>query len=338
MEAMEDELHQRRMQEARWLQERNQWQNMVNGLYQEKEMLLHERDEIVQRHTLETAALRRKTAFLMEEAHRQSTVPMSDGTSSAGFSNGFPDFDHLPMQDGFHWDEFSLVPTANGEHDVPRQEAALAIRAKDGKGAAKDEDKSAASGLLLMLLLCGAWVASRGPIMNSAIPSMPEDVRVASAAVLDNIYQDAGLQPQRTVPPTNPSMARPTSYQHPQNPAYPPPSDPFTLHQQLANPTPAQRRDELFSLSSTQYNAITTDPTFFDLSQSSPGGKRRSLQDSLAAMRVTKPGPAGEIYTKSLMMGEVPANVVRDFARMVGETNNHNFNQHAHGGGGEPLN
>ena len=319
LESLEDELNQRRVREACWLQERQQWQAMVDNLNMEKE-------ELVRQHTLETAELRKKNTFLMEDAQRRTSISMSTVPSSAGYSSTFSEFDHLSMNDSpTTWDEFSFLNHAHVDPDVSKQEMPVAQRPKEEKTSVKEEDKSAASGLLLTLLLCGAWVASKGAGNAAAVmPQMPDDVRAASTAVLDNIYKDAGLQtPTTTTADASMMSAHPPPQHHRRatNPSYnQATSNPFISFNQLTTPTRQQQRDEVFSLTATQYNAMTTDENLYTQNAPVQQQKCRSLQDALTALRGTnKKGSAADAYTRSLLWDEVPANVVRDFARMVGE-------------------
>ena len=310
---MDEELGHRRQQEMMWLAERQNWQIRVDQLNMEKEDLVH-------KHTIETAELRKKNNFLMEDSQRRMSA--SAVQSSNGYSSTFSEFDHLSMNDSpTTWEDFSFLGHPAMEPEMPKAESAVAVRPKEEKPTFKEDDKSAVSGLLLTLLLCGAWVASKGAA-NTAMPQMPDDVRAASSTVLDNIYKDAGLH---VSPNSNGDNAvlksnapRQTSnymapYSHPTN-------NPFAPFNHLTAPTRQQQRDEVFSLTPTQYNAMTTDDSLYAPQASTQ--PRRNLHDALTAMRGnSNKGSAADAYTKSLMWDEVPANVVRDFARLVGERN-----------------
>ena len=317
IDRLEEDIQSMRLQEQRWLHERQQWHQFTDGLAREKE-------ELVRQHTLETAELRKKNICLADELQRLESMSMSAPPSSAGISAGFPEFEHLTM-DTSSFDDFAFIenPIMNTE---PKSEASLVVLPKkETPTPMKHEDTSAASGLLLMLLLCGAWVASKTPSATAVIPRMPDDVRVASSAILKNIYEDAGLEPCHTMRPSShiPGMAQagPFSSQ--------PTSAPLAaLHNDLTTPTQQQEREQLFSLSADQYNHLMSDDLFVDEADINAPSARRNLGELFAATRVEKKGPAAEVYTRSLMRSEVPAKVVRDFARMVAEGNGRN---------GEPL-
>ncbi len=317
-----------KLRETEWAREREslithsqQMQRWVDELNMQKE-------DMVSNHTIEMGELRKKNAFLTEQAQKLDTISMSAVPSSAGYSAEFSDFDHLTMESG-GWDNFSVVNDFNMEAES-RQESSLVVLPKKEKMAVKDDDKAAASSLLLMLLLCGAWVASNNSSsVPPAIPRMSEDVRVASAAVLDNIYRDAGLQPLQTSllgnnraereKPIGSSSSMKTTLSAVEIASLS--NSPLaSLHHQLITPSAEQQRDQVFSLTANQYNGITSGD-FFEEQKSPLHPPRRSIAETLADMRSDKHGPAAEIYTRSLMWDAVPAVVVRDFARMVSECN-----------------
>ena len=316
-----------RLREQEWDQQRSGWQSAQQQYKQYIDELLMEKEEMIRCHTLETAELRKKNAILIEQTQKLESSAMSAVPSSTGFSADFSDFDHLTMESS-PWDNFSMVNEFNMDME-PKPETSLVVLPKKEKATNKDDDRTATSGLLLMLLLCGAWVTSSNTATSIAsIPAMPEDVRVASAAVLDNIYKDAGLQSVEIAQAHNqhagnvhktPSQCLPrTTLSASEFPSL----SKATFPHQLTALSEQQEREQVFSLSSDQYNRLTTDEHSHGEPSSPPApGHRRNLGEALAAMRKEKRGSAAEIYTRSLMWDEVPANVVRDFARMVAECN-----------------
>ena len=216
-----------RIKEEYFIREANRLSQIIDSQAAEKE-------EMVRRHTLETADLRKKISFLTEEAQRRADIPMSAVPSSAGFSNNtFSDFDHMTMSGSPQWDDFSFMNPSCMVEDVKPQESTLVVRQKDAKNPAKEEEP-AVSGLLLMLLLCGAWVASGNNTKSNPVPQMSEDVRAASTQVLNNIYRDAGLQPDTAPSSTFNSAAfsGPSPSQHPPN-VFTNQFDPQTVHNHL---------------------------------------------------------------------------------------------------------
>jgi len=317
--------------ESAYIHERQQWQQWVDRLTYEKE-------ELVRSHTLETAELRKKNAFLTEDLQRRASIPMSAVPSSTGYSSAFSDFDHLSVDEHLPWNEFSLMNAAEIHPEVHKRESALAVRPKEEKSAIKEGNKTAASGLLLMLLLCGAWVASSNSTTTAVIPEMPEDVRIASAAVLDNLYKDAGLQSITNPGPVAGHTALPQQgqSQHQMQPSHHPALEQYgSLHPSLTLPSHQEQRDQAFSLSATQYNHITNDDDCFHYQDEAPPAPnpKRNLREALTSLRVNKEGLAAEVYTRSLMWDEVPTSVVRDFARMISESE-HGRSLHTNG---EPI-
>ncbi|KAL6720688.1 hypothetical protein ACLMJK_002613 [Lecanora helva] len=310
IDRLEDENRTHQMNGQRWMEERQHWHHYTENLRQEKE-------ELVRLHTLETAELRRKNTYLSEMVERLEGVAMSAQPSSNGASTGFPEFDNLTMESS-PFDDFSFIGNPVMDLESKSESSAIIQPKRESPTLAESADKSAASGLLLMLLLCGAYVASRNSSPTAVIPRMPDDVREASAVVLDNIYKDAGLQPQvnsqsniNSATVSHNALTRTSTNSRPNT------SPLASLHHDLVAPTPQQQRDQIFSLSVDQYNHITSDDCLEEQQDASQAPKRRSLSDALSAMRAQKQGTAGEVYTRSLMLDKVPADVVRDFARMM---------------------
>ena len=303
-----------RMKEDYWIREVNRLSQIIDSQVADKE-------DMVRRHTLETAELRKKISFLTEEAQRRADIPMSAVPSSAGFSNHtFSDYEHMTMSGSPQWDDFSFMNPPSMVEEVKAQESSLVVRQKDAKNPAKEEP--AVSGLLLMLLLCGAWVASGNNSKTNPVPQMPEDVRAASAQVLTTIYKDAGLQSETTATSsafTSGTLSGPGPSHHSLN-GFANHFDPQAMHNHLTAPSHQQECDQAFSLTAEQYNHITTD--WFsqpEQPQMSSPTRRRNLADALANLHLDKRTTATSAYTKSLLMDEVPTNVVRDFHRMVAE-------------------
>lgn len=319
------------------------WQSAQQSYEHYIDTLMKEKEEMIRRHTLETAELRRKNAQLTEQAQQKlEGLSISAVPNSTGFSADFSEFDQLNMHSS-PWDNLSMVHDFSMEAE-PKQETSLVVLPRKAKAVSKDEDKAATSGLLLMLLLCGAWVASSSSGSSVAsIPTMPEDVRVASATVLENIYKDAGLPPAEIPQPKvtranvkrSPSQDRLKTTHSPLEFAGPSTSSVGLLHHQLLDPSmQLQQRPQDFSLSTDQYNCMTSGDTSSTKASPPTPSNRRNLGEALAAMRKDKQGSATEVYTRSLMWDEVPANVVRDFARMVAQCNTGN---NAGMADGEPL-
>ncbi|KAL8993121.1 MAG: hypothetical protein Q9169_006588 [Polycauliona sp. 2 TL-2023] len=325
---LEEALEAFNIREESWAQEREQIMLFHDRQRQCIDELIAEKEELVRRHTIETGELRKKNAYLAEHAQKTDSIAMSAVPSSTGYSADYSDFEHLTMESS-PWDNFSLVNDFNME-PAQKVENSLVITPKKERNVEKEGDATTAPGLLLMLLLCGAWVVSNNSASTKAGPisRMPEDVRMASTAVLQTIYSDTGLQTQGPNPTTDfrSAAVRPdplkTSRKN-SRVAYEANrrshSPLATLHHQLISPTEQQQRDHIFSMSADQYNGLTSDDVMGAPSQVPLSG-RRNLGDALAAPRLNKQGSAAEAYTRSLMWDEIPNNIVRDFARMVAES------------------
>ena len=300
------------------------WIHECQKLTQAIEKCVVKEEDLVRRHTLETAELRKKISFLTEEMQQRS-VSMPNTAPPAAFPSNFGDFDGMSLNGNPHWGNFSFNGGNNNNNMAGQaqksEEMAVSPQQKDVKPVAKEEEP-AVSGLLLMLLLCGAWVASSsGTTKQVTVPEMSEDVRAASAAVLTNIYKDAGLQPQPgAVPSFDSTSAFAPATSQPAVPGFgSSPFDSQNFHQ-LTEATRQQQQEQAFSLTTDQYNHITTD-WYGDRPKTASPVRKRNLADALANLHLKRRMSATDAYTKSLLVDEVPANVVRDFHRMVAERN-----------------
>ncbi len=320
--------HEQMEESPEWAASHQQYKQYIDSLLLEKE-------EMVRSHTLETGDLRKKNAYLTEHVQKLESTAMSAVPSSSGFSADFSDFENLTM-DSSPWDDFSLANDFAVDNDPHRDTSVVVLPKKTDKTTGKDDDRPA--GLLLVLLLFGAFVASKSSTSSTpSIPHLPEDVRAASATVLDTIFKDAGVQPSvdsRLVFPNRVEALEPA----PSNPAWSSAKTTINaaeiarishspldaLHHQLVDPSKEQMRDQLFSMSADQYNGITSQD-FVAEQQQPPSQHRRNLGEALAAMRNNNRDSAAEVYTRSLMWDKVPAEVVREFARMVSDCGSRNL-------------
>ncbi|OCL01839.1 hypothetical protein AOQ84DRAFT_305905 [Glonium stellatum] len=350
---LEDDITSLRHQIEGLLREKEQWHHEQMETRQIIDQLQWDKEELVRSHTLETGELRKKVSVLTEKLEASSTA-MSVAPSST-FTDFASDMDNLHMGPN-DWDNYIFVnevndfcmdePTPSAAQHNQQQENTLVVapRKKDA------EDKPVASGLLLMLLLCGAFVASKSSGSTAPpLPRMPDDVRAASATVLDSIFKDAGVAPSPAShhalivnriealepsssganwPKRTLSSAEFASLSHGSG------SSLDQLHSQLVAPTKEQENEQLFSMSASQYNSLTSaDFTRRGYSvhsddmndQMSPGSQpsqhRRNLAETLAAMREESKGEtAAEVYTRSLLWERIPSEVVHEFKRMVEES------------------
>jgi len=295
--------------------------------------LERKQEDMISRHTIETGELRKKISVLTNEVQSMGRA----STTASGFPGAFSAMDDMTMD--CSWDNMPMFGDFPMEQNTPevKQEMQIVPAAKKTEVSLPttvDSEKPAQQGgLLFMLFLVGAFVLSS----RSSTPSIPrvsEDVRAASATLLENVLKDAGVsqvasslqamapQPSGTTwaQASQPSlsMAAPMV----DNVA---PSVLGEMADALTQPTEQQTNEQIFSLSAAQYNDLTSQ----DFLQAVPPAERstsqgrRNLAEALSSMRSsTKQSSAAEVYTRSLLWDQIPSDVVRTFARMVAESNN----------------
>ncbi|KAI9846504.1 MAG: hypothetical protein M1837_003925 [Sclerophora amabilis] len=339
---LEERLAQLEVRESEHLRRENEWKATQQRYEHYMEGLHMEKEEMVRRHTLESGDLRKKNAILTEHVQnlqKMDSTAMSAVPSSSGFSADFSDIDSLVME-GNSWDNFSFINDFAVDNDVKPENALVVPPKRTEKVAVSEQEKPAASSLLLILLLCGAFVASKSSTTSTpSIPLMPDDIRAASATVLDNIFKDAGVphadprlsdvnrvealepSPSEAAWPAASKTAFPTAAAN--SPMVGLSGSSFdVLNHHLVRPTKEQEQERLFSLSADQYNGVTSQEFLRqpDASGSASQG-RRDLGASLAAMRADNKASAAEVYTRSLLWDKIPTEVVREFAKFVSNSN-----------------
>ncbi|KAK7754076.1 hypothetical protein SLS62_003922 [Diatrype stigma] len=285
------------------------------------ESLRMEKEDMIQSHTIETGELRKKVAVLTDHVQRLENAAMPSNT---GFANGFNELEGMTMDAS--WDQMGFMGDFPMETGEVKQEMQLATTKKPEVTLPSDVDKPAQGGLLFMLFLVGAFVLS-----NRSAPTIPrvsEDVREASATLLDNIFKDAGVPhapesamvPSAPQPSTSADWASSASMSMASNSVEGvAPSMLDDLHDSLTQPTQEQTNEQIFSLSAAQYNGLN-DQSFMRNPPTRTQG-RRNLADALANMRSNEKHSAAEVYTRSLLWDQIPGDVVRNFAKMVAECN-----------------
>ena len=310
-----------RLRDQEWAREKERWAISQQNCQQYIESLTMEKDEIIRNYTLETGDLRKKNLVLADQIRQLESTAMSTAPSSTGFSTDFSDFDHVTVQSS-PWEHFSSLNDFSIESEQPARNI-VSASPQSTKPAPKPDDASTTSSLFLLLLLCGAWVASRNPQAHDVLPRMPDDVRIASATVLDHLYQDAGLD-SRQLSNVNihechslevshtgqiPKMDFSSSSQLQESPL-------DSLHRHLTATTEEQLREQTFSLTPSQYHGISTDAAL-DPPKSAYARNRRSLQESLVALRRQNQANSADSYSRSILWDRVPKDIVKDFARLV---------------------
>jgi len=336
---MEEQFGQMRIEYEALLAEKENWHRESMDMHHMINQLQFDKEELVRNHTLETGELRKKVSVLTERLEAAS------GNNMVAPSTTFTDFasemDNLNMGSN-DWDNYIFVNDFASDDQTPpqhNQEQTLTVMPRS-----KEEDKPVASGLLLMLLLCGAFVASKSGNAAPPIPRMPDDVRAASATVLDSILKDAGVSSTFTeqgviastvsaMEPGPSGIAWPKATLSGSELAGISGTNLDHLHTSLTAPTKDQEAEQLFSLTPAQYNSMTTldftrqrysiasDDLTDPLSPGSQPSHRRNLAETLAAMREQNKGEsAADIYTRSLLWDKIAPEVVHEFKRIVEES------------------
>lgn len=322
---MENEIEQMRTQLEQMFREKQQDLQVI-------EQLKFEKEEMVRTHTIETGELRKKVSVLTNhvQALESATMSQPSGMPNQDFTFGGMEgitmdapWDNMglfgaeyPMEQGDVKQEMQLVPTKKPEVTIPNDV----------------EKTSTQGGLLFMLFLVGAFVlSSRQP----SIPRVSEDVRAASATILENVLKDAGVmqsaagglesmapQPTGTSWASAPTASMPVLGGGLDGVA---PSMLGDLSDSLTQPTQEQQNEQLFGLTTAQYEGMQSQ----DFLQNAPTEKstsqgRRNLAEALASMRSNS---KAEVYTRSLLWDQIPGDVVRSFAKMVSECNNRDNGQ-----------
>ncbi|KAI1128289.1 bZIP transcription factor [Nemania abortiva] len=312
---MEDEIADLNGKLAQLLREKEYMQNHIEDLRLEKE-------EMVQRHTIETGELRKKVTILTDHVQRLEHAAMP---SNNGFGNSFNDMENITM-DGA-WDNMTYMEDYAMEPEV-KQEVQIVHQKKPEITLSAEIEKPATQGhLLFMLFLVGAFVLS-----NRSTPTFPrvsEDMREASATLLNNILKDADVAhaPNNALEAAAPQPSGATWTTSASIPIASHTMDSVTpsmlgdLADSLTQPTEQQVNEQAFSLTPAQYNGITSQD-FIRAPQPPPNShKRRNLAEALANMRPNEKQSASEVYTRSLLWDQIPGDVVRNFAKMVADCN-----------------
>jgi chromosome segregation ATPase len=144
---LEERLAQLEVREADHMRQEEEWKTMQQRYDQYIQNLELEKEEMVRRHTLETGDLRKKNAYLTDHIQKMDSTAMSAVPSSSGFSHEFSDMDNMTV-DNF-WENPSYIDDFQMDTTV-RSDSSL-IK----KSTISDDDKPAASGLLLIVsVLC----------------------------------------------------------------------------------------------------------------------------------------------------------------------------------------
>jgi hypothetical protein len=313
---LEEELAEAKIVMDEWGRKEQQYQQYIENLQMEKE-------EMVRAHTLETGDLRKKVSVLTEHVQKMESTAMSAAPSSQGFNAEYNDIDSLTM-DGA-WDSISFLNDFPAEEVKPEVAQSLVSAKKADTAVVGEQEKPAAQGLLVMLLLFGAYIASTGT--SSSIPRMSDDVRAASTTLLEDMFKDAGVpqtasgivEAATSIPSGDSWSVSGPGQLHPDVMSNFGASNLGDFADALSHPSEQQKNEQLFGLSAAQYHGVSSPDYMRNAPVPPTSPSRRNLADTLAAMRGNSKQSASEVYTRSLLWDQVPRDVVRNFAKMVSE-------------------
>lgn len=329
---MEEELRSLRFRVQSQEMEKDQMIRAHADLSQKYEQM----ENLVREQTIESGELRKKVNILTERLNESDS-----GLSSHSNTGEFADFSlgmgNLNMGNDF--DEFTFINDLNVDSDMPpAQNQSTLVVAPRKKDTSIDAEQPVASGLLFMLLLCGAWVASRSSA-SSPPPNikMPDEMREVSTSLLETVFKDAGVAPSQTASSNAVAALEPG----PSGTAWPSFNSMADASDHLSSfardfiaPTKDQEAQQAFSMSAREYSSVTNadfartgysssdEDAPFTPQSSHSVGHRRNLAEALKAIRDEAKGQsAADVYTRSLLWDRIPTDVVHEFKRMVEESN-----------------
>jgi hypothetical protein len=286
-----------------------------------------EKDELIRQHTVETGDLRKKISVLTEYIHKLELSQPAPSNHANGIyaSNAFEEMEGMAMTGP--WDSNGFINEYAADPEPVQPDMAMVSVKKVDNTAAEGESTSSQSGFLFMLFLVGAFVMSS----RSAAAPLPvsEDVRVASATLLDNVLRDAGVNSQASGAQAMAARASTTAWAA--APAvsmhanemlmdHVAPSMLAELGESLTQPTQKQSNEQLFGLSAAQYNGVNDQEFLQNAPEKTSSEGRKTLATALAKMReAQKQSGAADVYSRSLLWDRVPREVVRSFAKMINE-------------------
>ena len=308
------------------------------------DMMQEEKRDLMMRHNEEASSLRKKVQFLTDQVESGAAPPMSAVPSSTGFTDFNAEMEALNM--GPHdWDNFIMVNDLQNEgqddfqfEPKPEQpKPSQAVEKKTTTTAATQNakkhndtitDQPIASGLLFMLLLCGAFVASKpAGSQTPNLPKMPADVRAAAPTILNSLLSDSGSMPNHERTQTVARMGQeplPSGVAYHNGRA----GKLDRMHRTVTAPTKQQEIDQAFALTPAQYASMTNmDYSNYgqvhapNSNEPAPPPKR-NLAEALATLEQENGRKSkAEVYTRSLLWDQIPADVVQQFRAMVRDHN-----------------
>lgn len=323
----------------------NEARRIIDTMEEEKRILM-------MKHNEEASTLRKRIHILTEQLEA-GPVPMSATHSSTGLTDFNAEMEALTMAGPHEWDQFILANDLHndGLSDFPydpkpepvkpspvleKKASSATVTQASAKKANESSDQPIASGLLFMLLLCGAFVASKPANSQPRdLPKMPADVRAVAPTVLNSLLAESNPAPTHEHAR---AVARMGHEPMPSNVPYnnnPKPSRLDRMHRSITSPSKQQEIDQAFALTPAQYASITNmDFPGYDQPHAMPQGEpapqpRRNLAEALANLEQDHArNNKAEVYTRSLLWDQIPADVVRQFKEIVRDHHDIETRQH----------
>ncbi|KAK1687601.1 bZIP transcription factor [Colletotrichum godetiae] len=312
---MEEEMADMRKQMEQLLREKQFNQEYIESLTMEKE-------EMIRSHTIETGELRKKVSVLTDHVQRLESAAMT-APANNNYVSGYDDMNGMTMPGS--WDNVNFLGEYPMEQEVKQELQVVSAKKADVSFPVDSEKSSSQGGILFMLFLVGAFVLSSRS--TPAIPRVSEDVRAEAATLLENVFKDAGVNGASNT--MNALAPQPSGGSWVDSSAMPmgdtsmggvAPSMLGQLGDSLTQPTDEQSNEQLFGLSAAQYNGVSSQDFLNNSPERTTSQGRKNLADALSAMRNNKQSVA-DVYTRSLLWDQIPSEVVRNFAKMVSESN-----------------
>ncbi|KAG5982932.1 hypothetical protein E4U55_001132 [Claviceps digitariae] len=299
------------------------------------ERMTAEKEDIIRAHTVEAATLRQKVHVLAKHVQQIEGRSTSNTTTSGmadDFSDKYDGMDGIGVPGAWDQSNFLNDYPSSQQQQVRPPMSVLQAKKNEVLGPVDNDKGTSQGGLLFMLFLVGAFVISSRSM--PVVPRVSEDIRAASATLLDTVFRDAGINPPSAImssiapqpsgsnnwvhPPVVASAAGMTDMSM-ENAA---PTMLEELGDSLTQPTQEQMNQHIFSLSAAQYDGVGIQEFLPNVPLGSSGQGRKNLAEALAAVRAAyKHGGVAEVYTRSLLWDQIPTEVVRNFAKMVAECN-----------------
>lgn len=308
------------------------YQQQHANAYSLIEILQAEKEEMATKHTRETGLLRQRIQYLTHTNDNMLNPTMPTTTAT-----DYNQVDALGVSPRA-WDDLffstnscsssSMYDNADGGEQRPS--TACTTPASIPQSSLKQTnlhqtvqtgaEPPVASGILFMLLLCGAFVASKSTTYTK-VPAMPDEVRAASTTVLDNLLQEHPTECAYPLQSESAPMPAAQSAWQPQHSSRP--DRLGALHQQMTGISKDQHAAQLFAMTPDEYNGFTSTHGALSTRHGQANVPavplpRRNLAESLAnAFPHHNERAGGDVYTRSLLWDRIPDNVVKQFKDLV---------------------